>query len=77
MKGDLHCVEGRLLRHDPQSDDPELQTDIGQCPDCSGDGCAHDGEPVAKVGRSRAWLPLSSAEEDSLRERFDLMHKPA
>ena len=55
MKGDLHCVEGRLLRHDPQFDDPELQTDIDQCPDCSGDGCGDDGEPVAKVGRSRLW----------------------
>lgn len=38
-KGDLWCIDGRLWRHDPQSDDPELQTDIGQCPDCSGHGC--------------------------------------
>ncbi len=53
MKGDLYCVEGRLLRHDPQFDDPDLQTDVGQCPDCSGDGC--DDEPVAKTGRSHLW----------------------
>jgi hypothetical protein len=39
MKGDLHCIEGRLLRHDPQWDDPELETDMGECPDCSGKGC--------------------------------------
>jgi hypothetical protein len=55
MKGDLHCVGGRVLRHDPQFDDPELQTDMGECPDCSGDGCGDDGEPIAKVGRSRIW----------------------
>lgn len=40
MKGDLRCIEGRLFRHDPQWDDPDLETDVGQCPDCSGDGCA-------------------------------------
>lgn len=56
MKGDLYCVDGRLMRHDPQFDDPELCTDIGECPDCSGDGCGDDGEPVSKAGRSRAWL---------------------
>jgi hypothetical protein len=42
MKGDLRCVEGRLFRHDPQSDDPYLETDVGQCPDCEGDGCPCD-----------------------------------
>jgi hypothetical protein len=34
-----HCVEGRLMRHDPRHDDPDLETDIGQCPECEGDGC--------------------------------------
>lgn len=53
MKGDLRCIEGRLFRHDPQYDDPDLETDIGECPDCSGDGC--DDEPVPKVGRSALW----------------------
>lgn len=33
------CVEGRLLRHDPQPDDPDLETDVGQCAECGGDGC--------------------------------------
>lgn len=56
MKYDIYCVSGRLLRHDPQDDDPELQTDIGQCPDCSGQGCDDDGEPVQKVGRSWKWM---------------------
>lgn len=46
MKGDLRCVEGRLFRHDPQHDDPYLETDVGQCPDCSGDGCGDDDEPI-------------------------------
>lgn len=57
MKGDLRCVEGRLFRHDPQWDDPDLETDVGECPDCSGDGCGDDGEPVSKAGRSASWMP--------------------
>jgi hypothetical protein len=56
MKGDLRCVGGRIMRHDPQFDDPELETDIGECPDCSGDGCGECGEAVSKPGRSREWL---------------------
>ena len=47
MKGDLRCIDGRLWRHDPQFDDPDLETDIGICPDCSGHGCKD--EPVSKV----------------------------
>ena len=35
----MRCVEGRLLRHDPQPDDPYLETDVGECPDCGGEGC--------------------------------------
>ena len=56
MKGDLRCIEGRLFRHDPQWDDPDLETDVGQCPDCSGDGCAESDEPVSKSGRSEYWM---------------------
>ncbi len=56
MKNDLYCIGGELWRHDPQPDDPELQTSVGTCPDCSGDGCGDDDEPVSKVGRSAAWL---------------------
>lgn len=33
------CLDGRTMRHDPQPDDPSLETDIGQCEDCDGDGC--------------------------------------
>lgn len=51
MKGDLCCIDGRLWRHDPQYDDPDLETDIGTCPDCSGQGCSDDSEPVSKIGR--------------------------
>lgn len=39
MKGDTRCVDGRLMRHDPQADDPSLETDRGVCPDCDGKGC--------------------------------------
>jgi hypothetical protein len=35
----IRCVEGRTVRHDPQNDDPELQTDMGQCRHCAGAGC--------------------------------------
>lgn len=42
MKGDIRCIDGRSMRHDPQSDDPYLETDIGQCPDCDGAGCEDD-----------------------------------
>lgn len=37
-------------------DDPDLETDVGQCPDCSGDGCADSDEPVSKTGRSEYWM---------------------
>lgn len=33
------CTDGRLMRHDPQPDDPSLETDIGKCPECGGGGC--------------------------------------
>lgn len=33
------CIDGRLMRHDPQPDDPGLETDIGKCPECEGEGC--------------------------------------
>ena len=44
--GDIRCVEGTLYRHDPQFDDPDLETNMGQCPKCRGAGCEEeDGEP--------------------------------
>ena len=49
MKGDLRCIEGRLFRHDPQLDDPDLETDVGECPECQGKGCEevdYYGNPV-------------------------------
>lgn len=55
-KGDIRCVDGRLWCHDPQWDDPDLEIDAGKCPDCSGDGCSDDGEPVPKPGRDEYWL---------------------
>ena len=33
------CVDGRVMRHDPQPDDPDLETDIGKCEECDGKGC--------------------------------------
>ena len=76
-KGDLRCIEGRLFRHDPQYDDPDLETDIGQCPDCSGDGCGDGGEPVSKSGRSDFWLtgrapslPMADNQEPKMGEKL-------
>ena len=40
----VRCVDGRLLRHDPQFDDPYLETDIGECPECEGRGCGEQAE---------------------------------
>lgn len=42
------CIDGRVWHHDPQPDDPDLETDIGECPLCGGEGCgkaeANDGD---------------------------------
>ncbi len=43
------CVDGRLMRHDPQYDDPDLETDIGTCPKCEGEGCAWNAIVAAAV----------------------------
>ena len=42
-RGNIRCVEGTLYRHDPQFDDPDLETNMGQCPECEGYGCEDDG----------------------------------
>ena len=69
MRGDIRCVEGTLYRHDPQWDDPDLETAIGQCPDCSGQGCGdEDGEAVPKHGRSQNWLRDPDAERERRRD---------
>lgn len=39
----VRCIEGRLFRHDPQHDDPYLETDVGTCPECEGKGCDCEG----------------------------------
>jgi hypothetical protein len=44
MTGEVRCIEGRLWRHDPQPDDPYLETDVGQCPECEGLGCNDESE---------------------------------
>lgn len=37
--GRVRCQDGRLMRHDPQPDDPYLETDVGACEECRGEGC--------------------------------------
>lgn len=34
MKDDIRCVNGRLMRHSPKYDDPDLEIDCGPCPEC-------------------------------------------
>lgn len=71
MKGDTRCIDGRVLRHDPQPDDPDLETDIGECGVCDGNGrgldCAfgpapadvvHEVEAVAGVEPLLTFPPL-------------------
>ena len=42
----VRCIDGTLWRHDPQPDDPYLETDIGQCEECRGHGCENELQPV-------------------------------
>ena len=50
------CVDGRLMRHDPQHDDPGLETDIGICPVCDGEGC-NECDCCGQFGPlSRCWV---------------------
>lgn len=44
LSASYRCVEGRLMRHDPQHDDPDLETDRGICPECEGKGCTTEDE---------------------------------
>lgn len=43
------CVDGRIMRHDPQPDDPGLETDIGECDACEGEGCNAAGTIVCET----------------------------
>ena len=47
MRGEIRCVEGRSMRHDPQHDDPDLETDMGRCPVCEGGNCHVDMDALA------------------------------
>ncbi len=49
------CVDGRVMRHDPLPDDPNLETDIGQCEKCCGDGCdGNENETLAENAKLKA-----------------------
>jgi hypothetical protein len=39
---DTRCIEGQLWEHNPQEDDPYLEKDKGECPECEGKGCSND-----------------------------------
>ena len=63
----VRCIDGRLMRHDPQPDDPDLETDIGQCEVCEGNGC---------VTCSRCGVILGSRDEAEGCEDFDCGMRP-
>lgn len=64
MKGDIRCIEGSSYRHDPQHDDPDLETNIGRCRECEGKGCRElfIAEQEAKIGdkirTEYVWPPI-------------------
>lgn len=64
MKGDTRCIEGRLYRHDPQPDDPNLEIDIGVCADCDGFGCDQAIEDA--IDDEAARQILATSDEDAL-----------
>jgi hypothetical protein len=38
--GHARCADGRIMAHHPQSDDPDHEVDVGQCPNFEmGTGC--------------------------------------
>jgi hypothetical protein len=57
MKGDTRCIEGRFYRHEPRPDDPDLETDVGECPECEGEGCRELDELPNCVWRG-AFMPF-------------------
>ena len=54
----VRCIDGRLMKHQPFSDDPDFEHDIGECPACEGFGCGS--EPVDEDDIEP--LPLSAYE---------------
>lgn len=66
------CVDGRTMRHDPQPDDPGLETDIGQCEECSGDGCdALEAKCATEAAAAISALDLAWAAINSLGGTID------
>ena len=68
------CVDGRTMRHDPQPDDPSLETDIGECPSCCGAGCetlAAQAELEAHNAGFDAWEKMTDQQrDDAIRRRL-------
>jgi hypothetical protein len=54
------CVEGRLFRHDPQHDDPDLETDVGACPECNGKGCDCEDDDAEPDVLSELWEAVNA-----------------
>lgn len=69
LNGLFRCEDGRRMQHRPQHDDPYLETDIGECPDCAGKWCAsHGAEPTTGVDPGAETLlpePVSQSDVDA------------
>jgi hypothetical protein len=53
------CIEGSLYRHDPQHDDPDLETCIGTCPECGGEGCEPERDELPNCVWRNAATPFA------------------
>lgn len=43
------CEDGRLMRSRPFPDDPYFEHDIGECPECGGEGCHRPEVSIAVI----------------------------
>lgn len=79
MRVALRCVDGRLMRHDPQPDDPNLETDRGICPDCGGRGCeAPKAMGVSRMSDNDRAILVSftkSLSDDEMRDFHDYIRE--
>jgi excinuclease UvrABC ATPase subunit len=73
------CTDGRLMRHDPQPDDPSLETDIGKCPDCDGKGCCQgvEAEHLERLATHLERLDSGSQDAKAIRWALDAIEHTA
>ena len=58
----VRCIDGRLWKHVPQSDDPYLEQDIGACEGCAGCNPAVDEDESVPIRCRRCGEDLETLE---------------